>query len=316
MEANQYYVKYPVMQIRPYGLLCYDRYEWSISRKEKKRGIKINEDRSKQNNADGTVKGYTGKMTPYSKKKIKRAIQLIVASSKWKEAKNFKTGKMFKFKVNFITLTLPASQGNITDKEIKKECLDNWIKRMKRKHKLNSYVWRAEKQKNGNLHFHIITDVYIHYEKIRSNWNDVLQKFKMIDKFEEKNGHRNPNSTDVHAIGNVKNLSQYFVKYMAKDEKEGKIINGKLWDCSKNLKTKKNCEMLLEGEARELWEKCLENQELQVKSESTFCIIFLDTEQFGSLIIGKFLKLWNEYLEEVSRAHDDHQNNNTHAFAA
>lgn len=235
-------------------------------------------------------------MTPFAKKKLKRAIQLMVASSKEKEATNFKTGKLFKFKVNFVTLTLPGPQGTITDKQLKKECLDNFIKRIKRKLKLNNYIWRAERQKNGNLHFHMVTDTYLHYEKIRNDWNDCLNKFGFIDRFEAKHGHRNPNSTDVHAVWKVKNLTQYFVKYMSKGNSEGDIIEGKLWDCSAALKTKKNCEFVLEGETFDQWTKAIEDTKNEVKNDTNFCIIFLNASQFSKYVTGNLLKRWNEYL--------------------
>lgn len=235
-------------------------------------------------------------MTAFAKKRLKRAIQLMVASAKEKEAPNFKTGNTFKFKVNFITLTLPSPQDKITDKQLKKECLDNFIKRMRRQCKLNNYVWRAERQKNGNLHFHMITDTYLHLEKIRNHWNAVLSKFDFIDKFEQKHGHRNPNSTDVHAVWKVKNLTQYFIKYMSKDNPGQDVVEGKLWDCSKNLKTKKNCEVILESENYDTWLKAYEDPENTIKSDDNFCIIFLTAVKFEQYIVGTLKTMWEEYL--------------------
>jgi hypothetical protein len=315
MQANEYFIKYPVLQVRPYGLLAYDRIEWLTSRKKKKSPIITTKNRSKQNNADGTVKGYTGKITPFSKKKLKRAIQLLVASAVWKEAPNFKTGSTFKFKVNFITLTLPSPQGSITDKQLKNECLDNWIKRMRRKYKLKSYVWRAEKQKNGNLHFHIITDVWIRYDHIRNDWNEVLQKFKFIDEFEKKNGHRNPNSTDVHAVWKVKNLTQYFIKYMTKGEKDVQTIEGKLWDCSKNLKTKTNCEMLLESEALNTWQQAQADEECKQINDSNFSIVLMNPVQFDKYVTGNIRKSWEEYIKRIREGVPDDEQPTAQAIA-
>lgn len=282
-------ISYPVVQVRPYGLLAYDHKEFSKS-------WDVKRDRPKKE-----VAGYTGVLTTYSKKKLKRAIGLIVASAKEKEAPNFKTGKMFKFKLNFITFTLPAIDKGIEDKTIKK-CLDNWIKRAKRKHKLNSYVWRAERQANGNIHFHMITDVWIHYEKIRNDWNAVLRETGLIEKFRAKHGHENPNSTDVHAIWKVKNLVQYFVKYMSKTHKEGEQpIKGKIWDCSKNLKIKTNCWMMLEGEARENWDYCYRAEELERIEDPLFTIIFIRPDQWDKYIGKTLQSKWNEYLEAIRR---------------
>jgi hypothetical protein len=296
MEANEYFIEYPVLQVRPYGLLVYARREYFRSRRKEPKPLKPEINHPDNNSTTNTKTLYTGKMTTYAKKRLKRAIQLMVASAKEKEAPNFKTGKTFKFKVNFITLTLPSSQGQITDKDIKRECLDNFIKRLKRKHKLGNYVWRAEKQKNGNLHFHIITDTYIHFEKIRNDWNGVLVKFGFIARFKEKHGHENPNSTDVHAVWKVRNLTQYFIKYMSKDEKEGMMVNGKLWDCSARLKTKKNCEFLLEGETEQVYNEAINDESLTTKHDPNFSLIFMDESQFCHYVRGELKLRWDEYL--------------------
>jgi hypothetical protein len=278
---------YPVLQIRPYGLLVYEHKEFSKS-------WDLKQDRAKKE-----INGYTGKLTTYSKKKLKRAIGLMVATAEEKEATNFKTGKQYKFKLNFITLTLPAAQGEIEDKTIK-VCLDNWIKRAKRKHNLRSYVWRAERQANGNIHFHVITDTWIHYEQIRNDWNSVLWPTGLIQKYQAKHGIKQPNSTDVHAIWKVRNLTSYFVKYMSKSHKEGeKPINGKVWDCSSNLKTKKNCSMFLEGQTLECYEKLTKDESLAAIVDSNFVIIFIPPDRWLILFLPEWLEKWKEYLAQI-----------------
>ena len=256
----------------------------------------------------------------------------MVASAKEKEAPNFKTGKTFKFKVNFITFTLPASQQGIEDGTIKR-CLDNWIKRAKRKYKLNNYVWRAERQTNHNLHFHMITDCWIHYESIRNDWNSVLRETGLVNKFKEKHGHENPNSTDVHAVWKIKNLTQYFVKYMTKttDKKKttGKIkslkhlpqhytqeifkvpfteahntkvfhyIKGKVWDCSKNLKTKNNCWMLLEGAQAENFDYLANREDVERINDALFTILFVPQDKWEQYLCKEVRDKWDAYLEGI-----------------
>lgn len=299
MIANEYFSQYPVLQVRSYGLLAYDKREWHYKPRKDRTPHKQDNSHSNKFTTDSPNNQYTGSLTPYAKRRLKRAIQLLTASAMEKEAPNFKTGKTFKFKVNFVTLTLPAPQGNISDRDIKKQCLDPWIKRMRRKHKLNNYVWRAERQKNGNLHFHLITDTWIHYEKIRNDWNSVLNFFKFIDKFEEKHGHRNPNSTDVHAVWKVKNLTQYFIKYMTKGDKEGDKIEGKIWDCSKALKTKENCETLMEGQAYETWTAASNDPTVKRKDDPNFSIQFFTNAQFNKYVTGELLEKWTAYLTRI-----------------
>lgn len=311
---------YPVMQIRPYGLLVYEHKEFDSN------------PRRSENTHKRELIQYTGRLTPFSKKKLKRSIGLMVATALEKEAPNFKTGNTFKFKVNFLTFTLPAAQEGIEDKKIK-HCLDNFIKRAKRKYQLHSYVWRAERQANGNVHFHMITDTYIHYQKLRDDWNACLRETGLIDKYKKKheqltlsdylklypptknisrearvNAYKagrathweSPNSTDVHAVWKVKNLTSYFVKYMSKEHKEGEApIQGKIWDCSTNLKTKNNCELVLEGETRVKWEELIHDESLQFIQDPLFTIIFIPPDRFILLFTPHMLQRWNEYLEVI-----------------
>jgi hypothetical protein len=332
MEHNQYFTKYPVLQVRTWGLLVYERTEWHYTG---------NKDKTKKPKPEHKL--YSGQITEYSKRRLKRAIQLLVASALEKEAPNFKTGKNYKFKVNFITLTLPAPQEEITDKQIKKECLDPFIKRLKRKHQLGSYVWRAERQKNNNIHFHIITDSWIHYEKIRNDWNDCINKFGFVTKYKQKHSSltlaeylylypptktisrasrvksyergqatkwEQPNSTDVHAVWKVKNLTQYFIKYMTKGEGESDLILGKVWDCSINLKTKQNCEFLLEEEASQQWNECYNDDRFEKKIDPLYSMIFMNERQMNKYLKDGIRDKWNEYLTMIrsqSREFQPHQ---------
>lgn len=288
-------VSYPVMQVRPYGLLLYERHEYDFPQYHYKseNGNLYDVETGEQKEINKNL--YTGQITEYSRKRLKRAINLLVATAEEKEAINFKTGKKFKFKVNFITLTLPAPQKDVTDKQLKKEAFDPFIKRIKRKHNLNNYVWRAERQKNGNLHFHILTDTYIRYDNIRDNWNSCLRKWHFIDDFKEKFGHAKPNSTDVHSIQKIKNVAAYVVKYMSKESEEKDTIEGKIWDCSKPLKHKGNCELLFQKEQNEIWEAALSEKESKEIRGDKFTLLLLSSYALQKVLKGETAEVWHEY---------------------
>jgi hypothetical protein len=181
-------------------------------------------------------KTYCGFMNWKSVSKLRFAINLLVAQAELKEVYNPSTHRYYKFKINFITLTLSAPQLNVSDRTIKSKMLEPFLRNLRNVYKLKSYVWRAERQKNGNLHFHITTDTYIDYAAIRDAWNHQQAKFHFIEMFRNKNKTAYPNSTDVHAVKTIRDIARYLSKYMAKAEKDGEKVEGKLWDCSKNLK--------------------------------------------------------------------------------
>lgn len=277
-------------------LLAYDRIEWP-------KRAKLPGQATPCANFKNKV-AYSGELSPSAKKKLKRAITLITATALPKKAMNYTTNKQFTFRLNFITLTLPALQGSVTDKQLIRDCLRLWLMKMKDHFNLKSYVWRAERQKNGNLHFHLVTDTYIPYDKIRDHWNKSLSKLGFIDAFEKKHGHRHPNSTDVHAIKNVKNLAGYFMKYMAKDASSADVIDGKVWDCSTNLKQKHNCEMLLSEEEVELLARVERTEEIKRKDNEHCTMWFLSYEQFERVASYAHRKKYLDWLESIRNPPD------------
>lgn len=275
---------------------------------------------------------YSGEMTAHAAKRCKKAINTLLAAAEWKTAMNFKTGKEFRFKLNFITLTLPAPQGEISDKTIKKEVLDVFIKSARRKWKLKSYIWKAERQANRNLHFHLTTDTYIPYDQLRDTWNHCLERLGYISKFEQVHGHRNPNSTDVHATKGIKYLRNYFVKYFTKGaptvEKviasppfakpeitlkpikpgapfkriltnEESKIDGKTWDCSQNLKLKDRAEIEVTAKNHKSLNTLMDLVPDRVKSTDHCTMIFLTNEERRNLVPPEWNVTFDKWIERI-----------------
>ena len=66
---------------------------------------------------------------------------------------------IYNFRTSFITVTLPAIQEH-SDVEIK-ACLNLFLNNIRHHFKVKNYVWKAELQKNENIHFHLIFDIII-----------------------------------------------------------------------------------------------------------------------------------------------------------
>lgn len=183
------------------------------------------------------LKAYTsGTLTAGAAKRLKNALELLVDISPQQKFRRPSDMKEFTFKLTFATLTLPSPQGDVTDTQIVKESLAPMLQGMRRRWGMKHYVWRAEKQKNGNLHFHITTNRYIPYDELRNQWNRYINRLGFVDRFYDKHGHRHPNSTDIHSVRKVRDIAAYMVKYMSKEVPEGLKVTCKQWDCSSNLK--------------------------------------------------------------------------------
>lgn len=178
---------------------------------------------------------YTGELSAESIKKIRYAINLLYLLAKPKKVLNPVTNKYYTFKINFITLTLPSLQLSLSDKVIKGKILNNFLIQLKNKYGVNNYIWKAETQANGNIHFHITTDTYIEHQNVKNLWNNCLRNTNLINEFKLLHNHEHPNSTDIHAVKNIKNLEAYLIKYFIKNETDRRKIEGKIWGCSTTL---------------------------------------------------------------------------------
>jgi hypothetical protein len=172
-----------------------------------------------------------GMISKKAAKRIERAVTWMLFYAKRKYIFDVELQKRFSFLINFITLSLPSAQIH-SDDEIKKVCLESFLDKCRKYINLKNYVWKAEAQLNGNIHFHIVTDTYIRYDKIQEWWNDSVNLLGYVDRFEKKVGHRHPNSTDVHSVKHVKKVASYIAKYMSKNRAfkcigELRLIKGK-----------------------------------------------------------------------------------------
>ena len=181
------------------------------------------------------------KVSGYRKKKTFINSELFVE-------KKDKNKQEITYKLAFITLTLSSVQ-DVPDEIIKKAMLNHFLVEIKRKYNVENYIWKAEKQDNGNIHFHVLIDKYIYHDDVRKLWNSIQNKapFHYVDKYsikmqeKYKNGFKpdnnstvsieiqrkrfeigkntkwtNPNSTDIHALKSIKNAAAYITKYLSK----------------------------------------------------------------------------------------------------
>ena len=183
-----------------------------------------------------TRERYKGYVSPGAKKRMKKAITLLLQSTPYTYKWNPVIQKTVSHKISFITLTMPNSDKSKDNKYCQKNLLEPMLREFRRNYGMKSYIWKLELQENGNIHYHITTDFIISHNVLRKKWNKLLDRNKMLEGFKKEYGHDNPNSTDIHSVQNVRNLEAYLVKYICKETQNESKIGGKIWDCSLNLK--------------------------------------------------------------------------------
>lgn len=231
---------YPCISVHPNKVSVYTQYE-GFSRRN-------NEDLNHW--AMPKHNFHANKISEQSRRKMSKAIDYLVYMATDRKVQANSHGKFVNFKVSFITLTLSSTQIH-TDNEIKKYCLNQFIIEAKRKWNVHRYIWRAEKQGNGNIHFHIITDRFIPWSEVRNTWNRIQNKLGYVDRYRSQikafhaggfqvreellknwsyknqlkaykegkaNDFSNPNSTDIHSLRLINDAKAYMMKYMVKDQ--------------------------------------------------------------------------------------------------
>lgn len=188
---------------------------------------------------------------------LKRRISWLYYLSKSKSVVTYNNKKIYNFKIGFITLTLPTKQQTSTN-IVTNELLNPFLTELRKRTGMKNYVWRLEFQKNGNAHYHIVTDTYLDYFFVLKIWNRLLKangyiegytkKFKSLslleyNKLVNKDGKTDfnviakryakgckykweqPNTVDVKSVISNKAISNYISKYFAKDSDHETICN-------------------------------------------------------------------------------------------
>lgn len=140
----------------------------------------------KEESLNNLNKGFThnNELSVTSKKKIIKRINWLnhVAEVKlFKDSKN----QIHQYKLIMVTLTLPSEMVH-TPKFVTQEIFVQWLKTCRRYYGLKNYIWKLELQKNGNVHYHLITDADLTFHKLQKSWNAYLSNYSYISAYREK----------------------------------------------------------------------------------------------------------------------------------
>lgn len=298
----------PHAVINPSSIVTYNEINWTSPRKRSTVGYidveKPVEDQSKFLNSSRKANGL---VSDQAVRKISKALEYLIVTAREKTVKEKVYGKIVRFRTAFVTLTLPSKQIH-SDKEIINGCLNQFLIELRKYHGVRNYVWRAELQKNGNIHFHLIIDCFVPWNDMRNRWNRIVNKLGYVDRFQEIHGKKTPNSTDIHSTRKVINLKLYLIKYMAKDNKEqqnnetsqecNRIQEGRIWGCNQELSQTRGLNLIIDSEISEELKKVIDNHKIKKYEAVYFTVYYLDYHKlklYGSDLLFKY---FSDYLFE------------------
>lgn len=274
-------------------------------------------------------KKYHGIVSGQTRRKMSKAVDYLLYLANDKALPATAHGKSYNFKIAFITLTLPSAQIH-SDDEIKEQCLNQFLVELRKRHQVKNYLWRAEKQKNGNIHFHILCDRFIPWSEIRDRWNRICNKLGYVERYRNEmkafhssgfqvrkdllkkweykaqikayqtgkaNDWNNPNSTDVHSLYRVSRVREYIAKYTTKDDKNAEV-EGRIWGCNYELSHitggVTELDSLLKSELNEVIDKF----KPRVYTADYFSVIHIDVNQLRIFGDSLLYRLFTAYLSD------------------
>ena len=211
--------------------------------------------KNKENSLDNLNQGQKrgNQISKTTQRKIRNRVFYMNLISEEKSRIN-KKGNTLKYNLTFLTVTISGEcLGGI--RESNKKLLNTLLMDLRRNCNMLNYIWRLELQKNGKVHYHIITDASVNYKYLRHVWNRIQIEAGTMEAFTKKfskmtyndyadymvktypniknisklpewyaKGRRekweNPNSVDVVYVNDAKQINYYISKYISKSEDE------------------------------------------------------------------------------------------------
>jgi hypothetical protein len=279
MEPTHSDPKIPIIRINQNSAIIYEMSLYPGHRSAKQ----------KENESNLTRGNFNGYLSKKAKQKVKKILRTWLAGARAiRECKTrARLPKIPYF--TFVTLTLSSKQKH-SDQYIRRYMLNQFIQICERKHNVWHHLYVCEKQKNGNIHFHLLIDSFIDWKILRDHWNKIQDLHGYITPFRKLYSHSNPNSTDIHALRGVKDVVSYIIKYMTKEQDTLKV-KGRIWGCSDALRKLIPYEKVIEGDLMKVARELCNDAYFEVERKENY-----------TLIVGPVMRYIEKYHKQI---HDD-----------
>jgi hypothetical protein len=268
-----------------------------------------------------------GKVSAQAHRKVNKAINYLLYMADSKQLPNTAHGKNYNFKIAFITLTLPSCQVH-SDDEIKSLLLNQFFVELRLRHKVKNYLWRAEKQKNGNIHFHVLVDKFVPWSDLRDRWNRICNKLGYVDRYRDQmiafhssgfkvrkellskweykaqvkaykagkaNDWNSPNSTDIHSLYKISKVKAYISKYCTKNDTNAEV-NGRLWGCNYELTDIKGAVMELDYELKSELNEIIKEYKPKIYTSDYFSVIYISSQTLQQTKYKRLFDIFSQYM--------------------
>jgi hypothetical protein len=270
---------------------------------------------------------HNGKISKVAERKITQAVNYLTYMCPKKKYYHTPAGGSGNYFLNFITLTLSSKQIH-SDNEIKRNLLEPFLNECRKRYKVANYIWRAERQANGNIHFHILSDRFIWWNDLRNTWNYFQERLGYVSRYRlamrsiYKEGFQgfkssqdkrtipqlrsaweqgvrtdwsSPNSTDVHSLKNLVSIRSYVIKYIIKTD-ENQPIQGRMWGCSYELTNLTGAREFADGSLAPDIDKLVGSLMTKIYKGDYYTVIYFTRKILNELLCFEIISSLDTYL--------------------
>jgi hypothetical protein len=172
-------------KFKPHSVIVQKRWTTNVERTQSNSNSLMNLEK-------GAAGQYNGYLSPGTRRKVKGIIENYLTAVQFSTSmvfpKSFPSKEVYP---TFMTLTLPGKQYHC-DNDVKDifsrfmEYLTGSKERGNSGWNVRNYIWVAETQKNGNIHFHVILDRAIPGKRINEEWNRMIERLGYVTRFRNR----------------------------------------------------------------------------------------------------------------------------------
>lgn len=210
----------PAIQVRSNGLIKYDVWMGSSSYQR----FDFQEAARQQ---------YDGTLTAHARKRLISAVDILIQRNPKRWVYNPISETHHEFSINLTTLTI-ASNRLLSAREAYDTLLVKYLRYMRDKYGLREYVWKAELQERGQIHYHICGNQFVPWQVIRWKWNSLQKQAGLLNDYAREHKNFNPPSTEIKTVEKEEDILGYVSKEIAKTNfyslANGYAASGVQWD--------------------------------------------------------------------------------------
>lgn len=176
---------------------------------------------------------FLNKLSTNALRKVRHSIHWLLFSHSNHCKSTMERRNFLRSNMAVITLTIPVEQFT-NCKFIKNQMLAPFLRELSKDYQSPLYLWKAERQKNGNLHFHIIVARRVSMHWVRFKWWKYCALNGYFRPAEGSISWDMPPCTETKGLESITHVGSYLMKYVSKDC-GGEPIDGRIWGCCHQL---------------------------------------------------------------------------------